>query len=75
MSNTPELLDKASLNPSEPYARERQTFPALDEALIERIKPFGMVEDLPQGTCLFERGDCTVDFFVVLKGIVIPIYN
>lgn len=58
------------LAPSDPYLREQQTFPKLNDDQIERTKHFGMVEDLPKGTVLFERGDRTVDFFVVLKGAI-----
>ena len=55
-------------NPSDPYARREQTFPRLSEAQIERMKPFGVVENLPQGEVVFARGERTVDFFLVLSG-------
>ena len=55
-------------DPSDPYARKHQTFPVLTIEQIEKIKPFGVIENLPKGTIVFERGDRTVDFFVVLKG-------
>lgn len=58
------------LAPSDPYLREQQTFPKLSDDQIERTKHFGTVEDLPKGAVLFERGDRTVDFFVVLKGSI-----
>lgn len=64
------LTNKNELDPSDPYAREKQTFPELTDEQIERIEPFGRVEDLEEGTVLFERGDRTVDFFVILKGSV-----
>lgn len=35
---------------------------------IERIKSFGVIERLEKGTVVFERGEKTVDFFVVLSG-------
>lgn len=56
------------LAPSDPYLREQQTFPKLTDDQIDRAQQFGVVEDLPKDTVLFERGDRTVDFFVVLKG-------
>lgn len=43
-------------------------FPRLSEDEIARMAPFGVTEDLPAGTVLFERGDCGVDFFLVLRG-------
>ena len=57
-----------AVNPSDPYLREAQTFPRLSEEQIARIGAFGAVQDLPAGAVLFERGERTVDFFVVLRG-------
>ncbi len=62
------FADRETLDPSDPYARQKQTFPTLSDEQIERAKAFGVIEDLKQGTVLFERGDRTVDFFVLLKG-------
>ena len=59
-----------SANPSDPYEREAQTFPRLTEEQVARAKAFGCVQDLPEGTVLFERGQHTVDFFLVLQGNV-----
>lgn len=67
-SKNTNILDHSRLDPSDPYVRERQTFPILSEDYIERIKAFGNEEDLPKGTVLFEYGDRTVDFFVILQG-------
>lgn len=61
-------------NPADPYARKDQTFPVLTMAQIERMKPFGRLETLPQGETLFARGDRTVDFFALLSG-TIEIYD
>ena len=61
-------------NPSDPYARKGQTFPVLTEAQVERMKAFGTVEKLKKGEIVFQRGDRTVDFFVLLDG-VIEIYD
>jgi thioredoxin reductase (NADPH) len=55
-------------NPSDPYRRAEQTFPRLNADQIARAIVFGTVESLPQNTILFERGDRTVDFFLVLEG-------
>lgn len=51
-------------------AREREVFPILSDAQIERIMVFGVVEDLPRGHVLFEHGDRGPDFFVVLQGSI-----
>ncbi len=55
-------------NPADPYERQAQTFPTLGAQQIERAKAFGCVQELPKGTVLFERGQRTVDFFIVLGG-------
>lgn len=57
-------------NPSDPYARKDQTFPTLSEVQIERMKSFGIVEALSKGEVVFQRGDRTVDFFVILNGAI-----
>ena len=57
-----------SVDPSDPYQRREQTFPQLEDEMIERIGAFGTREQLPAGSLLFRRGDRGVDFFVVLAG-------
>lgn len=58
------------LDPADPYAREAQTFPVLPEEMAARVATFGTVEELPEGAPLFERGERSVDFFLVLDGAV-----
>ena len=58
------------LEPNDPYSRTGQIFPVLSDDQIERIKPFGQLKSFPKGTILFERGQRSVDFFVVLRGQV-----
>ena len=60
--------DTRGLDPSDPYARLEQTFPRLSDDQIKRVKTFGITENLPKGSVLFERGEKSVDFFVVLSG-------
>ena len=60
----------AAANPSDPYEREAQTFPRLSDEQVARATPFGTVERLGPGAVLFQRGDRTVDFFIVLDGFV-----
>lgn len=57
-------------NAADPYAREAQTFPVLPEAMVARAAAYGHEETLADGAPLFERGDRSVDFFVVLDGAV-----
>ncbi|MDG2534687.1 FAD-dependent oxidoreductase [Sphingomonas sp. HITSZ_GF] len=57
-------------DPSDPYRREAQTFPELSDDMTARITGFGTVEELPEGGSLFERGDRSVDFFLILDGAV-----
>lgn len=63
-------LEKQNLDPSDPYVRKEQTFPHLTQEQIERAKAFGTVEDLAKESILFERGERSVDFFIILKGCV-----
>lgn len=57
-------------DPSDPYAREAQTFPTLPDEMIARMTAFGTEETIPDGAWLSERGDRRVDFFVVLEGAI-----
>jgi thioredoxin reductase (NADPH) len=63
-----DTIPEPSLDPTDPYTRTAQIFPKLTEEQIKRAMPFGTVESLEKGTVLFERGDRSVDFFIVLKG-------
>lgn len=57
-------------DPTDPYVRRAQTFPTLSDAQVARASAFGRIESLPKGTILFERGERTVDFFLVLEGSI-----
>ncbi|MBC8067271.1 MAG: FAD-dependent oxidoreductase [Deltaproteobacteria bacterium] len=59
-----------ALDPSDPYARQSQTFPRLEPEQLERIVGYGTEERVPAGAALFKQGDRSVDFFVVLEGTV-----
>ncbi len=59
-----------SYDPSDPYARQAQTFPTLTEEQVGRIAAFGATEELPRGTILFSRGERSVDFFVIIEGSI-----
>ena len=59
-----------AVNASDPYAREQQTFPVLSTDQVNRMSTYGLVESIPKGTWLFERGQRGVDFFLVVEGSV-----
>ena len=58
------------LDPTDPYARQAQTFPRLSEEMAARLAAYGVEEGLPKGTLLFARGQRSVDFFLVLDGSI-----
>lgn len=55
---------------ADPYQREEQTFPTLKESHLNRIQSFCDKETLKDGEFLFERGQRSVDFFIILSGAV-----
>lgn len=60
----------SDLDPTDPYAREGQTFPVLSPELVRRMMAYGEPELAPAGVTLYERGARGVDFFVILEGEV-----
>jgi len=60
--------DPEPLDPSDPWARQEQTFPKLNDEMIAAVTRFGQEETPAPGTLLFERGQRSVDFFLVLQG-------
>jgi thioredoxin reductase (NADPH) len=60
----------ADLDPSDPWAREAQTFPRLSDEMTARIARYGSEEAVPAQTVLFSRGQRGVDFFFVLDGAI-----
>jgi thioredoxin reductase (NADPH) len=49
-------------------SRRAQMFPALTEAQLARIRPFGVEQRFEGGAIVFEEGDYDTPFFVVLEG-------
>lgn len=65
------MSDETALpDPNDPYSREAQIFPRLNDDQIARLSDYGRSESLDDGTYLFERGQRGVDFFLVLEGQV-----
>lgn len=58
------------MSPQPPSALDAntQTFPKLTAAHIDRIRPLGIVRNFNRGDILFQPGDETVPFFVLLSG-------
>ncbi|MBB3225814.1 thioredoxin reductase (NADPH) [Luteibacter sp. Sphag1AF] len=57
-------------NPSDPYMRQEQTFPHLNDEMAERVASYGREEFVPKGTLLIRRGDRRVDYLFVLEGCI-----
>ncbi len=62
--------DPSQLDPADPYAREEQTFPTLEDEQVERLRAYASEEDIAGGAMLFERGQRGVDFFLITQGEV-----
>ena len=50
--------------------RESEAYPRLTADQVQRISSFGVVQRLPRGTVLYQPGDRSSDFFVVLDGSI-----
>ena len=48
--------------------RREQMFPRFTAAQIERLRPLGQCRHATAGTILFEQGDATPNFYVVISG-------
>jgi thioredoxin reductase (NADPH) len=59
-----------ALDPSDPLAREAQTFPHLSAEMMARVARYGSEERVAARAPIFSRGDRGVDFFVVLEGSI-----
>jgi thioredoxin reductase (NADPH) len=60
----------ADLDPADPALREAQTFPRLTAEMVERVARYGVREVLADGAAIFENGQRSIDFFLVLDGTV-----
>lgn len=68
MAWTPVVPEGAEIDPTDPYQREAQTFPRLRPEMAARLDAYGVEEQVSAGTPLFERGQRSVDFFLVVEG-------
>ncbi|HEY8565140.1 MAG TPA: FAD-dependent oxidoreductase [Beijerinckiaceae bacterium] len=60
----------SGIDPTDPYERAEQTFPRLLPEMAGRVAAYGTREELPAGTLVFQRGERSVDFFLVLQGSI-----
>ena len=51
-----------------PTFRPEMAYPVLTQEMIQRLRAYGEVENLPSDSSLYERGARQADFFVVLEG-------
>jgi thioredoxin reductase (NADPH) len=64
------MASRSDLEADDPYARQSQTFPRLSPEMVERIAPWGREERFADGALLFQRGERSVDFFLILDGAI-----
>jgi thioredoxin reductase (NADPH) len=60
----------STIDPSDPMAREAQTFPHLSDGMARRVAGYGSEERFEARAPIFSRGDRSVDFFVVVEGSI-----
>lgn len=67
-----DTLDDVAIVPDggDPYARQTQIFPTLNGEMAARVAAYGQEERLAADTLVFERGQRSVDFFLVLEGAI-----
>lgn len=63
-----QALYPASHESGHPLSGRAHAFPRLSEEMIQRIGGYGRVQRVDAQTLLYERGQRTVDFFLVLTG-------
>jgi thioredoxin reductase (NADPH) len=54
--------------PASALDNQTQAFPTLTNAQIDRVKPYGQIRSVNAGEILFDAGDKSVPFFVLLSG-------
>ena len=64
------MATASDLDADDPYARTAQTFPQLNAEMAERVASYGCEEQLTAGQPVFERGERSVDFFLILDGAI-----
>ena len=57
-------------DPTDPYQRAAQTFPQLTQEQAARAAAFGTEQTLDAGEPVFDRGERSVDFFLVCQGSI-----
>jgi thioredoxin reductase (NADPH) len=66
--SSPVILGSTSFMFSDGAVSQEHAFPVLTPLQIDRIRPFGKIRQVESGNVLFEPGDVTAPFFVLLSG-------
>jgi thioredoxin reductase (NADPH) len=66
--SSPVILGSTGFKFSDGAVNQEQAFPTLTPLQIDRIRPFGKLRHVEAGKILFEPGDVTAPFFVLLSG-------
>src|SRR5580698_9435648 len=66
--SSPVILGSTGFKFSDGAVNQEQAFPTLTSLQIDRIRPFGKLRHVEAGKILFEPGDVTAPFFVLLSG-------
>jgi thioredoxin reductase (NADPH) len=66
--SSPVILGSTGFKFSDGAVNQEQAFPTLTSLQIDRIRPFGKLRQTTAGEILFEPGDLTAPFFVLLSG-------
>jgi thioredoxin reductase (NADPH) len=64
------LTQDADPHATDPYERQAQTYPRLSAEMAERVAAYGREEAVAKGALVFERGQRSVDMFLVLDGAI-----
>lgn len=55
-------------DPSDPWQREAQTYPVLPQEMVDRVRPYGVLEVSQDDSIAFNRGDHDLDLYLILEG-------
>lgn len=64
------MNDRTEFDPVDVADSEPKPYPRLAREMIGRIARYGAEESVPEGTLVYERGQRSVDFLVLLSGTV-----
>jgi CRP-like cAMP-binding protein len=62
------MTPPSEIDPTDPWLREAQTFPELSPEMMRRVAAYGEEEEFGEDKLLFERGQRSIDFFLLIDG-------